>query len=627
MFDFVTKNRLLVYVVLGLIILTFAFFGVDAYFRGGGAAADEVATVGDSKITVQEFGTSVRRAQDRMRAQAQGQQNQQMNAYLNSPEFRQAVLDEMIERRVLLQQAAKSGMAVSTDELRSAIASVEAFYDEDGKFSVARYEQLLRAQNLTPAQFERQIEQDILLGRFRNTVTGTAFMPDKVVERLVRIREQEREVSQLVVSPAEFRDKVEVTEEDAKEYFEGNKSLFRIPERAKVEYLVLTPEVAAANVEVSDEELKEVYERRITEFQAPEERRASHILITVSSDASDEEKTAAEAKANDIYQQLQTTPKRFAELARANSGDPGSAERGGDLGFFQRGFMVSEFEDAAFALSKGEISAPVKTQFGFHIIRLDEVKAVQTTPFEQVREQLLKEVREDRVQEAYLEAAQTFSDLVYTEYDSLKPTAETLNLTIQQSDWVSPASGGNNPLLNNPQLLEAVFSAESLEERRNTEAVEVQPNTMPFEDVSADIVDFLKSERAIERAKTEGEAIVEKLNSGEKVSGLDWSRPNFVTLQRRQGLHPEGARAVFSADAAKLPAYSGVAVDDGRYVIYRVSKVQEVGAVSPDQLQTASRQLSQITQQEQYANVVGSMRDRSDVRVREDRVQPEQDGF
>ena len=355
MFDFVTKNRILVYIVIALIALTFAFFGVDAYFRGGGAGADEVATVGDSKITVREFGSSVRRAQDRMRAQAQGQENQQINAYLNSPEFRQAVLDEMIERRVVLQQAAQAGMAVSTDELRSAIASVQAFYDETGNFSVERYEQLLRAQNLTPAQFERQIEQDILLGRFRNTVTGTAFMPDKVVERLVRIREQEREVSQLVVSPVEFRDKVEVTEEDAKEYFDENKSLFRIPERAKVEYLVLTPEVAAANVEVSDEELRQVYERRITEFQTPEERRASHILITVSADASDEEKAAAEARANDMYQQLQSAPNRFAELARANSGDPGSAEQGGDLGFFQRGFMVSEFEDAAFALSKGEI--------------------------------------------------------------------------------------------------------------------------------------------------------------------------------------------------------------------------------------------------------------------------------
>ncbi|UCH48557.1 MAG: SurA N-terminal domain-containing protein [Betaproteobacteria bacterium] len=641
MFDFVTKNRILVYIVIALIALTFAFFGVDAYFRGGGGAADEVATVGDSKITVQEFGMSVRRAQDRMRAQAQGQQNQQMNAYLNSPEFRQAVLDEMIERRVLLQQAARAGMAVSTEELRSVIASIEAFYDEDGKFSIQRYEQLLRAQNMTPAQFERQIEQDILLGRIRNTVAGTAFMPNKVVERLVRIREQEREVSQLVVSPVEFRDKVEVTEEEAKEYFEENKSLFRIPERAKLEYLVLTPEVAAANVEVSDDELKQIYEQRITEFQTAEERRASHILITVSSDASDEDKAAAEAKASDIYQQLQAEPNRFAELARANSGDPGSAEQGGDLGFFQRGFMVKEFEDAAFALEKGEISAPVKTQFGYHIIRIDEIKAVETTPFAQVREQLLKEVRESRVQEAYLEAAQTFSDLVYTEYDSLKPTADTLNLTIQQSDWVSPTSGGMNPLLNNTQLLEAVFSAESLEERRNTDAVEVQPNTMvsarvvehappsdmPFEEVSGDIVDFLKSERAIEQAKTEGDAIVEKLISGEEVKGLDWSRPSFVTLQRREGLHPEGARAVFSADAAKLPAFVGVAIDDGRYVVYRITEVREVESVSPDQLQTASRQLSQITVQEQYANIVGSMRERSEVRVREDRVQPDQAAF
>ncbi len=642
MFDFVTKNRILVYIVIALIALTFAFFGVDAYFRGGGGAADEVATVGDSKITVQEFATSLRRAQDRMRAQAQGQQAQQLNAYVNSPEFRQAVLDEMIQRRVLLQQASRAGMAVSTEELRSAIASFEAFYGDDGNFSIQRYEQLLRAQNMTPAQFEHQIEQDILLGRIRNTVAGTAFMPDKVVERLTRIREQQREVSQLVISPASFRDKAEVTEEEAKQYFEENRSLFRIPERAKVEYLVLTPEVAAGNVKVSDDELKQVYERRITEFQTPEERRASHILITVASGASDEEKAAAEAKANTIYQQLRAEPKRFAELARANSGDPGSAEQGGDLGFFQRGFMVREFEDAAFALSKGEISAPVKTQFGYHIIRVDEIKAVKTTPFKQVREQLLKEVQQDRVQEAYLEAAQTFSDLVYTEYDSLKPTADALNLTIQQSDWVSPVSSGMNPLLNNTQLLEAIFSAESLEERRNTEAVEVQPNTMvaarvvehapasdmPFEDVSADIIDFLKAERAIEQAKARGEALVKKLNDGEKVKGLDWSRPNSVTLLRRQGLHPEGARAVFTADTSKLPAYAGVVVDDGRYVVYRISKVQEVESVSPEQVQTSRRQLSQIAQQEQYSSVVESMRERSDVRVRQDRVQPdEQAGF
>ncbi len=639
MFDLVTKNRLLVYVVLGLIILTFAFFGVDAYFRGGGGGADEVASVDDSKITAQEYAQSIRRAQDRMRQQ--GQQSEQLSAYLASPEFRRAVLDEMIQRRLLLRYAAASGMAVSVDEMRAFIAGVPAFYDEDGKFSIERYEQLLRAQNMTPAQFEGQIEQDILLARIGNSIGATGFVPEAVVDRLVRIREQEREVSQLLISPAEFRNKVDVSEADAKQYFEENKSLFRIPERVKLEYLVLTPEVAAANVKVSDDELKQVYQKRITEFQTPEERRASHILISAGADAGDEEKSAAKTKADEIYKQLQSAPNRFAELARANSADPGSAEQGGDLGFFQRGFMVKEFEDAAFSLAKGEISAPVKTQFGYHIIRLDDIKPVKTTPFKQVREQLLEDVREDRVQEAYLEAAQTFSDLVYTDYDSLKPAAEALNLSIQKSDWVSQTSAGMNPLLNNSRLLEAVFSPGSLEERHNTEAIEVQPNTMvsarvvehapatdmPFEDVSADIIEFLKSERAVEKAKQEGAAILDKLKSGERVKGLDWSKPNVVTLQRRQGLHPEAARAVFGADASQLPAYAGISVEDGRYVIYRISKVQDVASVSPDQLRTASRQLSQIVQQEQYAAFVASLRERADVRVREDKVLPEQAGF
>ncbi len=637
MFDLVTKNRLLVYIVLGLIILTFAFFGVDSYFRGGGAV-NEVAKIGDTPITQQEFARSLREAQDMVRQQAQQQNQQQMTAYLNSPEFRRAVLEDLIQRRLLLGYASSSGMSVSVDELRNQIMGVQAFYGQDGKFSVERYEQLLRAQNLTPAAFEAQIEQEILMSRLRESVAGSAFMPETVVERLVRIRGQEREVSQLVMSPADFRAKVEVSEDDARKYFDENKALFQVPERAKVEYIVLTPEVAAASVKVSDEELRQIYKERIAEFQTPEERRASHILIAVGSDASDEDKSAAKAKAEDIYQQLQKAPKRFEELARANSQDPGSAEQGGDLGFFRRGFMVKEFEDAAFALDVGEISSPVRTQYGYHIIRIDEVKPVKTTPFEQVRDRLLKEVREGRVQDSYLQAAQTFSDLVYTEYDSLKPTADALKLSIQTSDWISPSSGGMNPLLNNPQLLEAVFSGESLEEKRNTQAIEVQPNTlvsarviehspsvdMPFEDVSKDIIDFLKSERAIEIAKQEGEATLQKLKDGERLNGLKWSKPGMVTLQRRQGLHPEGARAVFSADAKALPAYAGVSVDDGRYVIYRISKVRDVESVSPDEVQTATRQLSQLAEQEQYAAFVKNLRERSEVKVNEARMTPEQ---
>ena len=637
MFDLVTKNRLLVYIVLGLIILTFAFFGVDSYFRGADQIS-EVATIGDSPVSVQEYAQSLRQAQDMIRAQAQQQNAEQMNAYINSPEFRRAVLDDLIQRRLLLGYARMAGMSVSVDELRNEIVSVDAFRGEDGTFSVERYEQLLRAQRMTPASFEAQIEQEILLTRLRESVAGSAFIPESVVDRLVRIRGQEREVSQLLVSPIEFRDGIEVSDEDARQYFDENTSLFRIPERAKLEYLVLTPDVAAQTVEVSEEELQRVYEEKITDFQTPEERRASHILIAVSASASDEEEIQAKAKAEEIYQQLQDAPNRFGELARANSEDPGSAEQGGDLGFFQRGFMVPEFEQEAFKLEIGTISAPVRTQYGFHIIRVDEIKPVETTPFAQAREQLLKEVRESRVQDTYLEAAQTFSDMVYTEYDSLKPTADSLGLTVQSSDWVSPGGGGMNPLLNNPQLLEAVFSAESLEEKRNTLAIEVQPDTllsarvvehapptdMNYDEVSSDIVDFLKTERAIEKAREEGEALLEKLQSGERLEGLAWSKPGVVTLQQRRGLHAEGVRAVFGVDTSELPVYAGITADDGRYVIYRISAVNDVESVSPDDTQTANRQLSQMVEQEQYAAFVERLRERSNVVVNEAAINPDQ---
>ena len=634
MFDLVTKSKFLVSIVLGLIILTFAFFGVDSYFRGT-SAAPEVAKIGDAPVSEQELAVALRAAQDRMREQAS--QNPEMTTYLNSPEFRRAVLDDVIERRLLLGFAANSGMVVSADELRAVISDIQAFYDEHGHFSPTRYEQLLRAQNLTPETFENQIKQDLILSRIQGSLAGSAFVPDKVVQRLVRIRAQEREVSQLLISPADFKTKVSVSEEDARTYFDENRSLFQIPERARIEYLMLTPEIAAATVTVSDDELRRVYQERLSQFQSAEERRASHILIAVASGATDEEKQTAKEKASDIYRQLQESPGRFAELARTHSNDPGSAEQGGDLGFFQRGLMVAEFDKAAFALKVGEVSSPVQTQYGYHLIRIDEVKEVETKSFAQVRDELQEEIRKSEVQEAYLQAAQTFSDMVYTEYDSLQPTADALGLTVQESNWISPEGGGVNPLLNNPKLLEALFSAEMLEERRNTNAIEVGANTlvsarvvehktatdMPFADVSQDIVDHLGAQKAIELAREEGEATLAKLKDAEQLK-LKWSKPGYVTLQRGQGLHAEGVRAVFSADTNNLPAYAGVEADDGRYVVYRISAVRDVETISDDEVETANRQLTQLAVQEQHANYVGSLWERSNVVINESRLSSEQ---
>jgi peptidyl-prolyl cis-trans isomerase D len=627
MFDFVTKHKRMIMVVLCVLIIPpFAFFGIDFYFRGGSAGAG-VASVSGIEISQQEFGTALRQAQDRMRDAVRS--NPQLAAQLESPEFKQAVLNDLIQRRVVLGWAAANGMLVSDPELRRVIAGIDAFRDENGKFSAERYQRLLRAQNMTPAGFENSIRQDIVLTRIQSTFGTTAFLPEAVVERLVRIREQRREVSQSVFEPQQYRARAKVGEQDARKFYEEHTAEFQLPERVRVEYVVLTPEAAAHSIKVSDSDLRQAYEGRLSQFQTREKRSASHILIAAGGSATPEEQQKAKAQAEDLARRLRESPTRFAELAKKFSQDPGSAEQGGSLGEFERGFMVKPFEDAVFAMKKpGEIAGPVQTQYGYHIIRLDGIKPPATTAFEKVKPQLLEELRKERARSAFNQAAQTFSDMVYEQYESLKPVAEALKLTIQKSDWIGKNGDNANPLFNNPAFLEQVFSSESVSNRRNTEAVEVQPNMLlsarviehvaatavPFNEVKADIVARLEADRATELARQEGTAALEKLKAGEAV-GLRWSPPIMVTVVRRQGLHPEAAQAVFGADTSKLPAYAAAQGPQGQYVIYRISRVEDVESVSPEQIKGASAQISQIAAQEQFAAFLASLRERAGVKV------------
>jgi peptidyl-prolyl cis-trans isomerase D len=629
MFNFLKKHRIFSQIILVLIVLTFALFGVDSYLRGRDAT-DVVAEIGSAGISQREYGIMVSQAQDRLRPQAQ--QNPQAAEYLQSDAFKRSVLNEMIQRRVLLNQAAQMGMAVSENELREVIGSVSAFFDENGQFSAEKYEQLLRAQNLSPAEFERQIEQDLIVGRLQNTISETAIVADSTVRRLVKQRGQQREVSQLIFSPVEYREKITVTEEDTKKYFDDNKDLFKLPERARVEYLVLNEEAAAETVSVTDAELEQSYNERLAEFQTKEERRASHILISVAESASSEEKNSAKKTANEVLAKLQAKESSFAELAKQFSNDPGSAENGGDLGFFEKGLMVESFDEAVFSASVGEIQGPIETQYGFHIIRLDEIKPLLTTPFDEVKEQLEKDIKQSKVEEAYIKASQTFSDLVYTEFDSLQPVADELKLTIQTSDWVSRDSAGFNTLLDKPELLQAIFSAEALDEKRNTQAFEVQPKTlvaarvvehaletdMAYEDVSEEIQQFLQSKGALDMAISQGTEALETLKKGEQLSDAEWSKPQMVTMVKRQGLHPEGLKAVYGVGKDELPAHVGMEIDDGRYVIFKVSKIVDMEEVTEDDMSTAKEQLVQMVKQQQMSAYIASLRDKASVRIKGD---------
>lgn len=636
MFEFIQKHkRWLQGILLVLIVPPFALFGIDFYFQNSGTGG-AVAKVGGSSISEMEYAQALRQSQERMREMMK---NNPDPGVLNSPQFKESVLNEMVERRVLITHARKSGLAVSAPDLRKVITDIDAFHDETGKFSIDRYRSLLRNQGMTEAIFEDDVRTGIMLGQVQGVYAGSGFVPDAVVDRLVRIREQEREVSQLVFNPTDYLKQSKVTPADAEKYYNEHKSEFQIPERVKIEYVLLTLDAAEQAVQVSDDELRAVYDQSKAErFSTPEERHASHILIAAPATASADDKAKAKALAEDVLKQVKAAPARFGDLARKHSQDPGSAEKGGDLGSFGRGLMVKPFDDALFAMKSGEITGPVETQYGYHIIRLDGIQGGQVTPFEKVKAQIAGEVRKAKAGKAFSESSEKFNDTVYEQFDSLKPAADAYKLTIQKSDWVSRAGGNMNPLLNNDKLLAALFSDEVLKNKHNTPAIEVQPSTLmsarvtehqpaapvPFSEVREDILRHLASEAAMRQAEADGKAALESLQKGESPKAKAWSAPQAVSLQKRQGLHAEAAQAVFGADVAKLPAYVGVPAPQGRFVIYRISSVKDIAQVDPAQKKALARQLGQMAGQEQFQAFLASLKGRTDVKI--DRKKLEQGG-
>ena len=625
MYDFVYKHkRWLQIALLVLIVPPFALFGIDFYFRNTDAGGS-LARIGDTRISEVEYSQALRQAQEKMREMMR---NNPDPSLLNSPQLKESVLNELIERKVTLSHVAKAGMTISDVELQRMIAAVPAFHDAAGKFSRERYRQLLQGQGLTPAMFENQARTNIMLEQVRSVYAGSAFIPDSVADRVLKIREQEREVAQVIFNPADYRKQVKISDADAEKYYVEHKGEFLVPERVRIEFVVLSLEAYQRSIQVSDEEIRKFYLENQSRYQTPEERRASHILIPAAAAASPEEKAKAKAQAEDLLQQAKANPKKFGELAAKFSKDPGSAAKGGDLGFFGRGLMVKPFDEAAFAMKVGELAGPVETQYGYHIIRLDAIKATQATPLDAVRAPIVEEIRKPRVARAFAEAADNFNNLVYEQFDSLQPAVDALKLTLQKSDWVSRAGGNPNPLLNNDKFLAALFSDEVLKNKHNTSAIEVQPNMLlaarviehkpseglPLDQVRKDILQHLADQAATQLAEKEGRAALDKLRKGEPVA-LSWSAPQTVTLQKRQGLHPEAAQSVFGADTARLPAYAGVPVSQGRFVIYRVTRIKDVADANPEQRKALAKQLTQMIGQDQYIAYVASLRERADVKI------------
>lgn len=623
MFEAVRNNKRVAQIILALLVVPFAFFGLDAYFTDAPGGA-EVAIVNGQAVSAAEFDRALRDQQDRLRNAAGGQVDRAM---LESEELRRAVLDNLVNQRLLALYGAENRLAVTPAELQKTIAGLEGF-QQDGRFSLERYEALLRAQGMTPAMFEARVAQDVRIQQLATAVGEAGVVPAVSARRFLAAQLEERKIREMRFPAARHMAEIKPTDDDITRFYEANAPLFERPARVKLEYVVLDQAAVEGQVKVGEEEVRAFYDSNLQRFGQPEERQARHILLQLDPAAPEAEVQKVMARAQELVAQLRKDPGRFAALAKEVSQDPGSAARGGDLGYFGRGMMVKAFDDAAFAQKQGEVGEPVRSDFGVHIIEVTAIKPATVRSLDQVRSEVTAELRTQAAARRFAELAEQFSNTVYEQADSLAPVAEALKLEIRRTDWVARGSESVAGY-RSERLMNAVFADEVTQAGRNTEAIEVGANTLvaarasafepaqrlPLEEVKGQIAERLRASGAAKKAEEEGSALLAKLRNGEQPSAA-WGEARSVQ-RGAPGLPGAAMQAVFSAPSATLPAYAGVAVPGGDYTIYRIDEVKrpELAADDP-RIAAVSAQYRRLVAERDFTAFLGELRKRYKVELK-----------
>lgn len=622
MFEAIRSNKRVAQVILALLIVPFAFFGMDAYFSDS-ASGNEAATVGGSTISTFEFDEALRDQQDRLRESAGAQVNR---ALLDSPELRQAVLDNLINQRVLALYALDNRLVVTPAQLQDTIAGVDAFL-EDGRFSLQRYETMLRAQGMTPASFEARLAQDVRIQQVVAAVGDAGVVPEASARRFLDAQLEERKVRELRFAAADHVAGVQVSDEQVSAFYAANPDRFEQPARLQAEYLVFDRAAVEQKIEIADEAVRAFYEGTPERFGVAEERRARHILLALDAGAEQAEVDRVMAEAGAIVERLRAEPADFADIAKEKSQDPGSASRGGDLGFFGRGVMVGAFEDAVFAQAPGQIGEPVRSEFGVHIVEVTEVKPASVRSLDEVRDEIVAELRAQEAGRRFAELAEQFANTVYEQPDSLSPAAEALGLEVRTTDWISRDGTAPAPF-DNARLIAAVFGDEAIGKGNNTEAIEVASGTLvsarvktfeaatrlPLEAVRDRIVQTLRDDQGRARAQEAGKALLASLDKGEPVEAK-WGEERSV--QRGAPSLPGVAmQAVFSAAAQSLPAHVGVQLPESDYVVYRIEAVNRPELAKDDpRVQAVASQYGQLLAGRDFGAFLGELRQRYETKI------------
>jgi len=604
MFDFFRKHTWLLKIVLGFVVL--AFVGGGVYQGYGSFMGDDnstVAKVDGRKITRNEWENAQRAQIDRVR-----QQMPNVDAKLfDTPEMKRQSLDAVVRERVMLAAADKLHLTTTDERLQRLFASDPQFAslrNPDGSVN----KDALSAQGMSSEMFAQRLRQDFSLRQVAQGITGTVFAPLSATNAALDAMFQQREVQVQQFATKDSAANVTPTDADIEKYYKdaANAAQFMAPEVESIEYVVLDLESLKKGIVISDKELRDSYAANEKRYTSPEERRASHILVKVDAGASAADRAKAKAKAEGLLAQVKQSPASFAEVARKNSDDPGSAEKGGDLDFFGRdGLAAKPLEDAAFKLATDAISDLVESDFGYHIVKLTGLRGGEKKPFEAVKAELEAETKTQLAQKKFSEVAVEFTNMVYEQPDSLKSVVDKFKLELRTAQNVkrTPAPGAAGPVAN-AKFLEALFGNDAIRNKRNTEAIETAASTLvsgrvvkyeaahqlPLAEMKAKVRERLVVVQAAALARKLGEARLAELRAAPASAMVEAA----VTLSRAQpgDLPAKLVDAVLKAPTTTLPAAIGVDLGDAGYAVAKIGKVLGRDPVTAD----ASRAQSQYAQ-------------------------------
>ena len=605
MFEAIRKHsKIVMFLLFLLVIPSFVLVGIDSnYFS---EKSPVVARVDGHKITQADWDNAHREETDRIRAQSPNVDPKQ----LDTPQARYATLERLVRDRVFAAAAQSSHLITSDARLARAlqdIPAIAALKRPDGSLDTEAYRSLVGAQGLTPEGFEANVRRELSVSQVMGGVMSTAFATDAAAKLAFDSLYQRREIQVARFNATDYAKQVNPTEADIEAFYKANAQRFQQQEQAAVEYVVLDLDSVRSGIRVNEDDLRTYYKENLTRLAAKEERRASHILINAAKDAPAADREQAKARAQELLAQVRKSPASFAEVAKKSSQDSGSAPAGGDLNFFGRGAMVKPFEDAVFAMKKGEISDVVESDFGYHIILLTDIKTPRQPSFEELRPSLEAELKQQQAQRKFAEVAEAFTNSVYEQPDSLKPVADSLKLKIQTAEGVTriPGPGASGPLAN-PKFLEALFANDSVEGKRNTSAIEVGPSqlvagrisnytptrTLALQEVSDRARLLLIAEKSAELARKDAEAKKAAwMGNAAPAAGL--APAVVVSRDQTQNLPRAVVDAALRASPDNLPAWVSADLGSQGTAVVKVLRIIPREGVDAQQAAQQRQQLQQ----------------------------------